>query len=623
MSKKEKKVKEPKKLKEPKKVKEPKKAKEPKKVKEPKKLKEPKNVKQPKQPKAAKAKKREVSIILKFVLVSIVPLALFYAVALVSSIIVIEKTINEERQSTLSTAATAILASYDNSYPGDYKLNALGQLNKGDTAISRNYMVLDAIKEETGIFTTLYFGDTCMISSIINEDGTRDYNSKADETIYNIVIDGYIYMASQEVNGEDCYVYYAPLTNGDGSHVGMIFCGISKAGMAEDISAKVTIISLVYALIFVFGLAFIPLTTGKIGKSLKLVNKDIEQLATGDLTVKVNEKALKRRDEVGNIAASTVSLRDSFKEVIGKIDETVTVVKNSAGEVDLMSAQSSRTVEDVSNAVEEIAIGASSQADETQVAAAHIDNVGKLIQNIVTDVELLTKTANKMGQAERDAQGILAMLDVTTAKTSEAVEEIAKQTEATNASAREIIQAVELITSIANQTNLLSLNASIEAARAGEAGRGFAVVASEIQKLAEQSNNSAEKIQEIIIELTSKSNETVEHMKVVKEAVAEQEEKLGETKSIFGNVRESVNRSLEGISGIRDKSTELNGMRDKLVGIIQDLSAVSEQNAASTEETMAATEELTSMMTELATSASKLSELAEQLEQAISVFNVG
>ena len=169
---------------------------------------------------------------------------------------------------------------------------------------------------------------------------------------------------------------------------------------------------------------------------------------------------------------------------------------------------------------------------------------------------------------------------------------------------------------------MLSLNAAIEAARAGEAGKGFAVVASEIQKLAEQSSRSAEKIQEIIDELTQKSDETVAHMTLVKEAVAEQEEKIDETRRIFDNVRVSVDRSLDGIAGIGAKTSELNDMKEKIVGIIQDLSAVSEQNAASTEETTASTEELTSMMNELASAANKLNELAEQLTEATAMFKI-
>ncbi|MGN0374925.1 MAG: methyl-accepting chemotaxis protein [Butyrivibrio sp.] len=580
----------------------------------------PRKIKEPKQPKTGK--RRQSSIVAKFVIIAILPLALFHILGVLSMALMTDRTVNEERQMTLETAATAILSNYDNAYPGDYKINSVGQLNKGEVAISRNYSVLDTIAKKTGIFTTLYYDNVSKISSYVDEEGNREYNSSADEQIYEQVISGEIYSGTQEIDGKAYYVYAAPLTNSDGSNVGMIFCGISSEDAQKSIIEKTVMMCVIFTLVLVLGIIYIPVVSSRIGKSLKKVNKNIEQIATGDLTTEVNAKALRRNDEVGSIARSTVVLRDSFRDVIGKIDSTAEVVKNSAEEVDAMSSQSSRTVEDVSHAVEEIAMGASSQADETQAAAEHIDNIGRLIQDIVTDVNLLADTAHNMGKAEEEAQGVLSMLDATTVKTSEAVEEIAKQTDATNASAREITQAVELITSIANQTNLLSLNASIEAARAGEAGRGFAVVASEIQKLAEQSNSSAEKIQEIIIELTSRSDETVEYMKLVKEAVAEQEEKINETKNIFGNVRTSISSSLEGIEGIGNKSNMLNGMREKIVEIIQDLSAVSEQNAASTQETTASAQELSSVLNELASAANRLNELAEQLDNVISVFKV-
>ena len=213
-------------------------------------------------------------------------------------------------------------------------------------------------------------------------------------------------------------------------------------------------------------------------------------------------------------------------------------------------------------------------------------------------------------------------LSLTTEKTSVAVDEIYKQTEVTNASAKEISKAVELITEIASQTNLLSLNASIEAARAGEAGRGFAVVASEIQKLADQSNQSAVKIQKIIEELSLQSNKTVKFMKEVRTAVTNQENKLGETKEIFNEVRVGVQSSLVEIESISGKSTDLSQRKERMLDIIEGLSAISEENAAGTEETMASTEELTSMMIELASSANKLNEMANTLEEDIKRFKI-
>ena len=567
-------------------------------------------------------RKLKMGLVVKFIVIAIIPLAIFFGFGVYSTSTAMETTIDEERRNTLQTAATAVLANYDNAYVGDYKLTATGQLNKGDTAISRNFAVLDAVYEKTGIFTTLYYGNESKISSLKNQDGVRNYNDSVDESIYNKVIEGEVINGVQSVYGELCYVYYAPLSNSDGSNVGMIFCAIPKAETDRTIEAKTQSLAVKFIILLVVGVIWIPFTTSEIGKALKKVNKEIGQISTGDLTVKIDDSLLERSDEVGTIAQSTDMLKNEFSGVVTKIHETVDVVKKAALDVDSMSAQAVRTVEDVSHAVEEIATGASTQASETQEAQRDVENIGKLIQEIVTDVDDLTSTAKNLGEAEKDARGVITMLTKTTVRTSNAVDEIAKHTEATNASAREITQAVELITSIAKQTNLLSLNAAIEAARAGEAGRGFAVVASEIQKLAEQSSHSAEKIQDIIEELMEKSEETVEYMDAVKEAVKEQEKKIEETRTLFDNVRVGVDSSLQGISGIGAKTGGLNEMRMKIVEIIQELSAVSEENAATTEETTASTEELTSMMHELAAAANKLNELAEQLEEATSMFKV-
>ncbi len=569
-------------------------------------------------------KDREVKVSVQTRVVSIAlgPLLLLFIIAAVTAAYFMNSTIREDRLTTLKTASSAIKSTYEYAYEGDYKLGNSNNLYKGDTVLTGNYNILDKFQESTGIVSTIFYGNTRLVTSIVSADGKRNIWTEGDQDIYGIVSNGGTYSGNADIDGVDYLVYYEPLTNADGSVVGMVFTGMDSSDIAGTIAKKCVNIAVFMAVIFVLGLIYIPLMTGKLIRPLKRINECIKTIAKGDLTVEFNEKDLKRKDEVANIARSTKALQDQFKELIGNINETVAVVKESAGNVDTMSTQSSRTVEDVSHAVEEIATGASSQADETQTAAEHIDDIGRLIEDIVADVNVLTHSAETMGTAEDSAQGILTELVGTTEKTSKAVDEISAQTEATNASAGEISQAVELITAIASQTNLLSLNASIEAARAGDAGRGFAVVASEIQQLADQSNQSAIKIQKIIEELTAQSEKTVEIMKDVKSAVSDQENKIDETKSIFGQVKEGVQNSLSGIESISQKSGELNDRREKIVGIIQDLSAVSEENAAGTQETMASSEELSSMMNELASSANNLNELANKLDEAVSVFKI-
>ena len=227
-----------------------------------------------------------------------------------------------------------------------------------------------------------------------------------------------------------------------------------------------------------------------------------------------------------------------------------------------------------------------------------------------------------MGEAEKASSEIIAELSKSNDRTIEAVERISVQTEYTNVSAQKIKKAVALITSIADETSLLSLNASIEAARAGEAGRGFAVVASEISKLADQSNNSATEIEKIINELLVESNKTVDIMDEVKAIVDEQEEKLNMTKAEFENVSRGIESSVSSVENISGRMVELDIAKNGIIDVIQSLSAISEENAAATEETSASVQELDSTVGNLSEAAKDLKVIAEQLDQQISVFTV-
>ena len=287
-----------------------------------------------------------------------------------------------------------------------------------------------------------------------------------------------------------------------------------------------------------------------------------------------------------------------------------------------MSNQSSTTTNEISNAVEDVSRGAMNQAEETENASANVVKIGDMITNIVSSVESLGAASKEMQDASDESSVIIRELSESNDRTTEAIEKIGIQVNTTNESVQDIRQAVEMITSIATETNLLSLNASIEAARAGEHGRGFAVVASEIQKLAEESNTSAAQITKIIDNLLKDSEETVRVMGEVNEIVKVQKEKLEETKAKFELVTDGVDSTRRETESIEKQASACNEARTQVMGVIENLSAISEENAASAQETNASMEELNANLTMLADEAKDLLDLSAELEKSMEFFKI-
>ncbi len=358
--------------------------------------------------------------------------------------------------------------------------------------------------------------------------------------------------------------------------------------------------------------------------------KPVNQIAT--LTTKLSnmdftedtlhDKLASRKDEIGNMGRALQQLVYSLKQVVNDIKERSNELVNAADSLNTDAAETSTTMEQVESAVNDIAQGATSQADETQQATENIVSMGNMIEDTNNEVnKLLTFTTN-MKDTTRQAQDILAELKQVNDKAEEYIDIIAEQTNTTNESALKISEATKLITSIAEETNLLSLNASIEAARAGEQGRGFGVVAAEIQKLAEQSNESAQRIEDIIRELLLDSEKAVETMYSVKEIIRAQSDHVEQTETAFSELTDDMSLSIEGINNIAQKTSMLDEARTNVVDIVQNLTAIAEENAAGTEETSASTAEVTNIVEDISEKSNTLRDVAKQLDDEMNIFKI-
>ena len=330
----------------------------------------------------------------------------------------------------------------------------------------------------------------------------------------------------------------------------------------------------------------------------------------------------KRKDETGQMARAIGDLREKLVTIVSQIKSQSELLYNASTELDTNASHTTSTVGNVETAVNEIATGATNQASETQKATDDIVNMGNIIEHTNSQVENLTNTANLMRESSEEAAATLKELDNINQQAIASIDVIYEQTNITNISALKIKEATTLISSIAEETNLLSLNASIEAARAGEAGRGFAVVASQIQKLADQSNESANQIDQIIHALIEDSEKAVKTMDEVKTIMNLQSENVHKTGQVFEQVRDGISSSISGVGEIATKTTQLDKARGDVVDVVQNLTAIAQQNAASTEETSASVMEVSNVMQEIMENANRLKEIASILEENMNSFTL-
>lgn len=349
----------------------------------------------------------------------------------------------------------------------------------------------------------------------------------------------------------------------------------------------------------------------------------VDRIAGFDLTEDPELIALdKNKGETGAIAHAVLHMKQALRSMVQQIRAQSANIHQASGQLEENATATSGNVDSVETAVNEIATGATSQATETQRATEDVVMMGTMIENTSTQVESLNSTAVEMSNASASARDALEELNHINEKAIESIEVIYQQTHTTNESALKIKDVTELIASIAEETNLLSLNASIEAARAGDAGKGFAVVASQIQKLAEQSNASTKKIDDIIHTLLMDSENAVHTMEEVREVMHQQSEKVEQTKQVFGSVNQGIDQSISGMETISEHTRQLDHARENIVDTVQNLSAIAQENAASTEETNAVVMEIGGVMQQISGNAQELRRIADILEKNMETFKL-
>jgi methyl-accepting chemotaxis protein len=472
--------------------------------------------------------------------------------------------------------------------------------------------------EETQL--AVFQADTLLISDQKLEEAVE--GALPDKIYQGVLADGSYFSKNFQINGAENYAYFKLWKDDTEGEELIICCAMPRDYVKSIYATRMRSSIILMILIALITCAIVVAIVLVIVRAIGVAVHNLDKVADGELNFSVSSKLVQRNDEVGNIARSLHSL-------IVKLAGTVSNILTSSKSLDECSVKFkdnfdniNHSISDVNVAVDEIANGATNQANETQKVNDQMTDMGRAIAATTENVDSLIKSTEAMKQQNARTDATLDELIHISNRTKESIDDINRQTHKTNRSASEIRDVVELITEIASQTNLLSLNASIEAARAGDQGRGFAVVADEVRMLADQSRESAQKISAIVEELIQNSNISVETMESVLEEIGKQSEKLQETHHAFDGLNGEINMVANAVDSISAQIDSINEVKNDVLQSVESLAAIAEENAASTQETSASMAELDEIVNNCNNTTNELVDLARAMNDDVSKFKI-
>ncbi len=386
------------------------------------------------------------------------------------------------------------------------------------------------------------------------------------------------------------------------------------------VKSSVTIIIILVLIISVVVLGLIlGQVSRSINKSVSNFSLAINEIASGKISTRANASG---KDEFAMFANSLNSFMDTLEGTVSKVKDMTNVLADSGAVLEDSATKSKEVAASINDTIRQISDGAIDQAKDVENSSKKVVDIRENINQILGSVTNLSEKTDEMNVNGTEATDTMTNLTQSSDLTTEAFTKISSQVRKTDESVREIQDAISLIQSVANQINLLSLNASIEAARAGEAGKGFAVVASEISKLADQTNQSAAIIEGIIRMLTEESSKTVETINEVTELIQNQKDDIDLTYSKFSNVSTGIDFTRDAVGEVLREAKFCESASETVVDLMTNLSAISEENAASAETTSNAMEDLNMETVKLADTSIKLKQIASDLKENMDFFKI-
>jgi len=417
-------------------------------------------------------------------------------------------------------------------------------------------------------------------------------------------------------DGIDKYVGYAPIQGTDWS-LAVVVAETEVLSELDGLKVSILISSLVFVLIG-FGLVYIISTS--ISNGIKSTSKHLELLADGNLLEEVSPKALKLKDEIGDMTNSMKTMQDSLRGMINGIKGNSTNINMQSENLSAVAEEISSSTQNVAEAINEIAKGTSSQADDLINVTEILNDFSDKLSRMVSEIQVVDSNSREISLMANESSSEMNELNQSVTKVGNSFKSFNGKITGLGKDINEINEITNIINDIAEQTNLLALNAAIEAARAGETGRGFSVVADEIRKLAEQSKVSSEDISRLIDGISENTGV------IVKDSVEMDNELINQVKIInssiisFKKIIEAVNEVIPKIEIVKNSAVDIDKDKNTILDRVEGVSAVALEVSASSEEIAASSEQMNASTEEVAAAAQELSNMTNEMIKEVNKF---
>ncbi|MUK89825.1 HAMP domain-containing protein [Ornithinibacillus sp. L9] len=388
----------------------------------------------------------------------------------------------------------------------------------------------------------------------------------------------------------------------------------------RSLDASALLLAIANPIALVAGIIFMILVSRTISSNLKQVVTITSEVAKGNLLVQ--SMSYDGKDEIGQLANAVNQMKDNIRNILSKVSSASELVSSRSEELTQSASEVKEGNEQIATTMEELSTGAETQANSASDLAGNMSDFVQKVQQSEQDGKGVASSSEHVLSLTNDGTALMKKSVDQMKQIDSIVSESVQKVKGLENQSNEISKLVLVIKDIADQTNLLSLNAAIEAARAGEHGKGFAVVADEVRKLSEQVASSVGEITTIVRSIQSETNDVVTSLNNGYGEVKEGTAQIETTGKNFESINYFVSEMADKISTISTNLSNIAENSTNMNNLIEEIASVSEESAAGVEQAAASSQQTSSSMEEVSSNAEELAELAEQLSKELKIFKI-